>query len=104
MIVLVVAFCFATLTSFRAVYNPPKSATVDVEVTSRVLVFRISPLSHWQVILVVQGSEIRDPHTILSSVRKTSYCVKLELDNIKEETSECEAKKGPHDWDESFIL
>ena len=44
--IVLVAFYFAILTSFRAVYNPPKSATLDVEVTSRVFVFRISPLSH----------------------------------------------------------
>ena len=106
--IVLVAFYFAPLTSFSAVYNPPKSATVDVEITSRVLVFRISPLSHWQVI-VAQGSEIHDSHTIIGfmgTVRKPSYYVKLELDNIKEKTSDCKAKKGPHasSWDESFIL
>ena len=40
----------------------------------------------------------------MGTVRKPSYCVILELDNMKEKTSECTPKKGQHDWDESFIL
>ena len=54
--------------------------------------------------IVVQGSEIRDSHTVMGTVRKSSYCVKLELDDIKEETSERKAEKGQHNWDETFIL
>ena len=85
----------------------PKSATVDVEVTSRSFSLCHSLVSLPGVIdmgIVFQGSEINDFHTVAGTVRKSTYFLELGMDNVKQKTCGRKAKKGRHDWDETFIL
>ena len=91
-----------SLTRFSApVYKSPRNETVDVEVMSRSSFFLPSP-SHWRAI-VIQGSEIKDLHSVIGKIHKLSYFVELGLDDVKEKTS---TKTGQRvcQWDETFIL
>ena len=53
--------------------------------------------------IVVEGSEFNDP---AGTVLKPSYFIELELDDLKQTTSERKGKKDQNscEWDQTFIL
>ena len=96
---------FLYLTGSSTLHNPQASATIDVEVTSTFYILHYLALESLtgHTVIVVQGSEFHDSHSV--RFRKPSYCVELDLDDVKKETpAGRNEENGLYNWDESLAL